>query len=95
VHVGTNDLKSAKYVAKSIDKLCKPIKLDQPQTSISVSEIIRREDNQELKEKALAVNKELARYSEQKKFYLIKNEIIDKNKLNLYGLHLNSKVQQL
>jgi lysophospholipase L1-like esterase len=87
VHVGTNDLKrkSAKDVAKSIDKLCKSIKLDQPQTSISVSEIIHREDNQELKEKALAVNKELARYSEQKKFYLIKNENIDKNKLNLNG----------
>jgi lysophospholipase L1-like esterase len=93
VHVGTNDLKrkSAKDVAKSIDKLCKSIKLDQPQTSISVSEIIHREDNQELKEKALAVNKELARYSEQKKFYLIKNENIDKNKLNLYGLHLNKQ----
>jgi lysophospholipase L1-like esterase len=93
VHVGTNDLKrkSAKDVAKSIDKLCKSIKLDQPQTSISVSEIIHREDNQELKEKALAVNKELARYSEQKKFYLIKNENIDKNKLNLYGLHLNNQ----
>ena len=30
--------------------------------------IIHREDNQELKEKAFAVNKELARYSEQKKF---------------------------
>ena len=87
MHVGTNDLKrkSAKDVAKSIDKLCKSIKLDQPQTSISVSEIIHREDNQELKEKALAVNKELARYSEQKKFYLIKNENIDKNKLNLNG----------
>jgi hypothetical protein len=69
VHVGTNDLKrkSAKDVAKSIDKLCKSIKLDPPQTSISVSEIIHREDDQELKEKALAVNKELARYSEQKK----------------------------
>ncbi|CAB4007613.1 Scavenger receptor cysteine-rich type 1 M130 [Paramuricea clavata] len=93
VHVGTNDLKmkSAKDVAKSIDKLCKSIKLDQPQTSISVSEIIHREDNQELKEKALAVNKELVRYSEQKKFYLIKNENIDKNKLNLYGLHLNKQ----
>jgi lysophospholipase L1-like esterase len=93
VHVGTNDLKrkSAKDVAKSIDKLCKSIKLDQPQTSISVSEIIHREDNQELKEKALAVNKELARYSEQKMFYLIKNENIDKKKLNLYGLHLNKQ----
>jgi lysophospholipase L1-like esterase len=93
VQVGTNDLKrkSAKDVAKSIDKLCKSIKLDQPQTSISVSEIIHREDNQELKEKALAVNKELARYSEQKMFYLIKNENIDKKKLNLYGLHLNKQ----
>ena len=40
---------------------------------------------------ALAVNKELARYSEQEKFYLIKNENIDKNKLNLYGLHLNKQ----
>jgi lysophospholipase L1-like esterase len=82
VQVGTNDLKrkSAKDVAKSIDKLCKSIKSDQPQTSISVSEIIHREDNQELKEKALAVNKELARYSEQKMFYLIKNENTDKKK---------------
>lgn len=93
IHVGTNDLKrkSAKDVAKSIDKLCKFVKSDQPQTSINVSEIIQREDNQELKEKVLAVNKELARYSEQKKFYLIKNENIDKNKLNLYGLHLNKQ----
>jgi hypothetical protein len=69
--------------------------LDQPQTSISVSEIIHREDNQELKEKAFAVNKKLVRYSEQKRFYLIKNENIDKIKLNLYGLHLKNKVQQL
>ena len=55
--------------------------------SVSVSEIIHREDNQELMKKVMAVNKEL--FSEQKRFYLIRNENIDKNKLNLYRLHLN------
>ena len=59
--------------------------------SVSVSEIIHREDNQELMKKVMAVNKELFRYSEQKRFYLIRNENIDKNKLNLYGLHLNKQ----
>ena len=59
--------------------------------SVSVSEIIHREDNQELMNKVMAVNKELFRYSEQKRFYLIRNENIDKNKLNLYGLHLNKQ----
>lgn len=39
----------------------------------------------------MAVNKELARYSEQEKFYLVKNGNIDKSKLNLYGLHLNKQ----
>ena len=91
LHVGTNDLKrkSAKDIATNIDKLCKSIKSDHPQMSISVSEIIHREDNQELMKKVMAVNKELFRYSEQKKFYLIRNENIDKKKLNVYGLHLN------
>ena len=59
--------------------------------SVSVSEIIHRVDNQELMKKVMAVNKELFRYSEQKRFYLIRNENIDKNKLNLYGLHLNKQ----
>ena len=59
--------------------------------SISVSEIIQREDNQDLAVKASAVNKELAKYSEQNKFYHIKNENIDKRKLNLYGLHLSKQ----
>ena len=83
--------KSAKDIATNIDKLCKSIKSDHPQMSISLSEIIHREDNQELMKKVMAVNKELFRYSEQKMFYLIRNENIDKNKLNLYGLHLNKQ----
>ena len=93
IHVGTNDLKRkrAKDIAKNIERLCQSIKVEHPQMSISVSEIIQREDNQDLAVKASAVNKELARYSEQKKFYLIKNENIDKRKLNLYGLHLNKQ----
>ena len=59
LHVGTNDLKrkSANDTAKNIKKLCKSIKSDHPQMSISVSEIIHREDNQELMKKAVAVNK--------------------------------------
>ena len=91
LHVGTNYLerKSAKDTAKNIEKLCKFIKSDHPQMSISVSEIIHREDIQELMKKAVAVNKELFRYSERKMFYLIRNENVDKNRLNLYGLHLN------
>ena len=59
--------------------------------SVSVSEIIHREDNQKLMKKVMAVNKELFRYSKQKIFYLIRNENIDKNKLNLHGLHLNKQ----
>ena len=59
--------------------------------SVSASKIIHREDNQELMKKVMAVNKELFRYSEQKRFYLIRNENTDKNKLNLYGLHLNKQ----
>ena len=83
--------KNAKVIATKIDKLCKSIKSDHPQMSVSVSEIIHREDNQELMKKVMAVNKELFRYSELKRFYLIRNENIDKNKLNLYGLHLNKQ----
>ena len=92
LHVGTNDLKrnNAKDIATHIDRLCKSIKSDH-QMSVSVSRIIHREDNQELMKKVMAVNKELFRYSEQKRFYLIRNENIDKNKLNLYGLHLNKQ----
>ena len=59
--------------------------------SVSVSEIIHREDNQELMKKVMAVNKELFRYSEKKRFYLIRNENVDKNKLSRYGLHLNKQ----
>ena len=93
LQVGTNDLKrkSAKDIATNIDKLCKSIKSDHPQMSVSVSEIIHREDNQELMKKVMAVNKELFGYSEQKRFYLIRNENADKNKLNLYGLHQNKQ----
>ena len=81
--------KGAKDIATNIDKLCKSIKSDHLQMSISVSKIIHQEDSQELMKKVMAVNKGLFRYSEQKMFYLIRNENIDKNKLNLYGLHLN------
>ena len=93
IHVGSKDLKRkrAKDIAKSIEKVCQSIKSEYPQTSISVSEIIHREDNHDLAAKAMAVNKELARYSEQEKFYLVKNGNIDKSKLNLYGLHLNKQ----
>ena len=77
--------KSAKDTAKNIEKLCKSNKSDHPQMSISISEIIHREENPELMKKAVAVNKELFRYSEQKMFYLIRNENIDKNKLIRYG----------
>ena len=53
LHVGTNDLKrkNAKDIATHIDKLCKSIKSDHPQMSVSVSEIIHQEDNQELTKK--------------------------------------------
>jgi len=83
--------KNAKDIATKIHQLCKSIKSDHPQMSVSVSEIIHREDNQELMKKVMAVNKELFRYSEQKRFYLIRNENIDINKLNLYGLHLSKQ----
>ena len=84
VHVGTNDLKrkSAKDVAKSIDKQCKStswtnLKHHSVFLKLSIEKITKN-----LRRKHWhAVNKELlARY----KLYQIKNENIDKNKLNLY-----------
>ena len=60
--------------------------------NVSISNIVLRTDNQELREKALTVNKELSEICRERSLYLIDNsKKIKQQHLNKGKLHLNQK----
>ena len=93
LHVGTNDLnseRSPEFIAKSIAYLAGTSKNENH--DVSISNIIVRTDNQELREKALTVNRELSEICREINLYLIDNsKKIKQQHLNKGKLHLNQK----
>ena len=91
LHVGTNDLRSCppRNIADSILNLVTQVKQDSPTTSVGVSGLIVRTDNDVLARKARQVNSILRDYCEHNKIAFINNSNITAEHLNHKGLHLN------
>ena len=67
IHVGTNNLKTdeAQVIVNEVKDICELVKDNSPETNITVSEIITREDHQLIKTKIKEVNNGLSRYFQQ------------------------------
>lgn len=93
LHIGTNDLKTKTptTLAKSIEILGETISKENKDTKICFSEIITRNDDENLVGKVNNFNKLLANICLKRKWGLIINNNIDKSHLNNYGVHLNMK----
>ena len=94
LHVRTNDLKnssSARNVAEKIVDLGKMIATNSPNTSVTISAITQRSDEESLKRKAKDCNKVLKTFCNQNGWGFIEHLNIDETCLNNYKLHLNKK----
>ena len=91
LHCGTNDLRSkmtAETIAQNITKVALSMKKDN--SSIIVSGICPRGDNDDLNEKACLVNEKLREICNSRNIGFINNDNIDKAQhLNKSRLHLN------
>ena len=94
LHVGTNDLKnssSARNVAEKIVDLGNMIATNSPNTSVTISAITQRSDEQSLKKKVKDCNKVLKTFCNQNGWGFVEHLNIDETCLNNYKLHLNKK----
>lgn len=91
IHVGTNNLKRDEpaKVVDEIKNLVHAAKKISPKSKIAISEIITREDDMRLADRAQEVNAMLSHNNILNSCMLISHENINKNSLNSYGLHLN------
>ena len=94
LHVGTNDLKtssSARNVAEKIVDLGNIIATNSPNTSVTISAITQRSDEESLKIKVKDCNKVLRTFCNQNGWGFVEHLNIDETCLNNYKLHLNKK----
>lgn len=95
MHIGTNDIKLdtiPQSLADSIVDLCDSVERQAPGTSISISGIVRRNDDAQLNTIISKVNKCLQKFSHQRGWNYIDNYNIDHTTcLNRSKLHLNKK----
>ena len=93
LHVGTNDLRSCtpRFIADSIVNLVTQVKEDSPNTTIGVSAILVRNDNDDLVFKALQANIILKEYCLRNEIPFLNNSNINVKHLNYKGLHLNKE----
>ena len=93
LHVGTNDLRSCtpRVIADSIVNLVTQVKEDWPNTTIGVSAILVRNDNDDLAFKALQANIILKEYCLRNEIPFLNNSNINVKHLNYKGLHLNKE----
>ena len=94
LHVGTNDLKnssSARNVAEKIVDLGNMIATNSPNTSVTISAITQRSDEQSLKKKVKDCSKVLKTFCNQNGWGFVEHLNIDETCLNNYKLHLNKK----
>ena len=94
LHVGTNDLKtssSARNVAEKIVDLGNIIATNSPNTSVTISAITQRSDEESLKIKVKDCNKVLRTFCNQNGWGFVEHLNIHETCLNNYKLHLNKK----
>jgi lysophospholipase L1-like esterase len=93
LHVGTNDLRSCtpRVIADSIVNLVTQVKEDSPNTTIGISAILVRNDNNDLAFKALQANITLKEYCLRNEIPFLNNSNINVKHLNYKGLHLNKE----
>ena len=91
LHIGTNDIRSkeAPVIVDQLVELCDQIKKSNPKTKVSISEIIKRDDNEVFQTKVDEVNKLLKVNFSKSQISVLGHANIDKRGLNRYGLHLN------
>ena len=93
-HVKTNDLKnssSAGNVAEKILNLGNMIATNSPNTSVTISVITQRSDEESLERKVKDCNKVLKTFCNQNGWGFVEHLNIGKTCLNNYKLHLNKK----
>ena len=93
LHVGTNDLKSSdpSKVSDSIVDLARHIENSFPKAKVLISELIDRNDKQELSEAVKRVNKNTSKFCNQEGRAFIRHKNISCECLNKSNLHLNNK----
>ena len=92
VHVGTNNLRGRETptkCAEEIISLAKAIKSNLPMTTVAVSGLTTRTDNDNLAVKVNEVNSTLKRLCRQINVNFIDHSNITPNHLNRSGIHLN------
>ena len=97
LHVGTNDLTTSerRQVAEALVDLASKASTEYPDTKISISGLISRNDDLKLKEKVLEVNKVLRQLCNQNEWDSIDNSNIKYGNLNPGGLHLTANGTKL
>ena len=89
LHIGTNNLASEatpRQISDKIVDLCQRFENDSPSTNICISEIIFRNDKQDLNNKALKVNKVQGTFFRERQWTLFPHSL-DKSCLTSKRLH--------
>ena len=91
IHIGTNDLRDAgpKRTAESIVNLGLQVEEDSPNTSVTISALLKRADDED--QATPQANKLLKQYCQQHKWNFIDNDNITREHLNRGGLHLTKE----
>ena len=93
VHVGTNNLRGRETpteCAEEIISLTNAIKSNLPKTTVAVTGLTTRADNDNLAVKVNEVNSTLKRFCRQNNVNFIDHSNITPNHLNRSGIHLNN-----
>ena len=93
IHVGTNDLKTkgSKEIVSEINNIGKIVNAISPESNVTISEMITREDQNGYRERIKQINEELSRCCHLNNWCILKHPNINNSCLNRYGLHLNKK----
>ena len=93
LNAGTNNLisNSPTEIVDCLVNICTDIEKELPETSLAISELVVRSDNQDLNAKISQVNKSLRAYCKSRNWSVISQVNVDKTCLNSRGLHLNRK----
>lgn len=93
LHIGTNDVKklTPRCLAEGITNLAIQIQQESPNTGITISGILPRNDNLHLEGKINETNRSMEAICKQHKWNFVNCKTIDKTCLNSRGLHLNRK----
>ena len=91
IHATTNDITTEINMLANVKKIVKLIRDETPETEITFSGLIIRNDRPTLIEKVKTLNEKLRNYCEQQSIGLMDNSNIDETCLGMKKLHLNKK----